>query len=335
YEMALDKNNKFEDLAKKYSEGPSSSNGGYLGSFAKGDMVAPFSDKAFSMEKGEISKPVKTRFGWHIIKVEEKFKPTKKLFDQVKAEIERNIISKKVSDDAYYDAGDAFDAVIDGDSLEQAGLITKRKVRKIGPFSQNGQGVESIKFAEAAFSTMINEISNIVEIENSYYLIKPIERIGPVVLGFGMVKERVQKDIIAKLQNEKAEKLSNDILLLSKENKILSEIAKNQNLKLETSELFGRNGYIREIGYSPNISDAAFQLINEGEIYFKPLKMNNTFYVIALEKRSIPENFKDAEEEKTIKAKLVDQKRKIVYSAWVENLKAFNKVKILAPELFE
>ncbi len=338
YEMALDKNNKFEDLAKKYSEGPSKTNGGYLGSFAKGDMVAPFSDKAFLMEKGEISEPVKTRFGWHIIKVVAKFKPTKKLFDEVKNEIEKNIINKKTADDAYYDAGDAFDAVIDGDSLEQAGLITKRKVLKTGPFSENGQGIDSIatgKFAKAAFATIINEISNIVEIENSYYLIKPIERIEPEFFEFEVVKDRVQKDIIAKMQNEKAEKLSNDVLLLSKENKTLPEIAKKQSLKLETSALFDRNGFIPEIGYSLNISEAAFKLINKEEIYFKTLKTNNTFYIISLKERSIPKSFKDTDEEKTIKTKLLAQKRNIIYSDWVEKLKTVNNVKILIPELFE
>ncbi|MCK5542787.1 MAG: SurA N-terminal domain-containing protein [Desulfobacterales bacterium] len=338
YEMAIDKENKFEELAKKYSEGPSNSNGGYLGSFAKDEMVEPFSDKAFSMKAGEISEPVKTRFGWHIIKVLAKLEPSKKFFNDAKDEIEKIILEKKISDLAYYDAGDAFDAVIDGDSLEQAGLITKRKVLEMGPFTENGAGIGSIdnsKFAKAAFSTMINEISNIVEIDNSYYLIKPIERIEPEVIEFEVIQEKVKADIIVKMQNEKAEKLSNDILLLSKENKTLSEIAKNQNLKLETSELFGRNGYIPEIGYTPSISEASFKLAKMDEIYLKTLKMDNIFYVISLKEKSVPKDFKDAEEGKTIKAKLEDQKKNTIYSAWIGKLKTVNEVKIMMPELFK
>lgn len=338
YEMAMDKINKFEDLAKKYSEGPSNVNGGDLGTFAKGDMVAPFSDMAFSMKEGEISKPVKTKFGWHIIKVVAKHEATKKLFNDIKDEIKKNILEKKTSEVAYYAAGDAFDAIVDGDSLEQAGLITKKKVFKIGPFSENGQGIDSknnSKFIKAAFSTSINEISQIVEIDNSYYLVKPIERIEPEIIEFETVKEKIKADLIVKMQNEKAETVSKDIVLLSKDYKTLSEIAQKQNLKLESTNLFDRNGFISEIGYAPNISEASFKLVKNDEIYFETLKMNNTFYVISLKERSVPKDFKDAKEKESIKKQLEDQKKNIIYAAWINEIKDNNDVKIMKPEFFK
>jgi len=63
---------KFIELAKSKSTGPSGKNGGDLGYFAKGQMVKPFNDAAFSMKKGELSKaPIKTQFGYHIIYVED------------------------------------------------------------------------------------------------------------------------------------------------------------------------------------------------------------------------------------------------------------------------
>jgi peptidyl-prolyl cis-trans isomerase D len=60
----------FARLAKKFSEGPSKDKGGYLGTFRRETMVQPFADKAFSLKAGEVSDPVRTDFGWHIIKVE-------------------------------------------------------------------------------------------------------------------------------------------------------------------------------------------------------------------------------------------------------------------------
>ncbi|AGB41756.1 PPIC-type PPIASE family protein,tetratricopeptide repeat protein [Halobacteroides halobius DSM 5150] len=63
---------EFSKMAKKYSEGPSGKKGGRLGSFAHGQMVPAFEKKAFSMSVGEVSKPVKTRFGYHLIKVTDK-----------------------------------------------------------------------------------------------------------------------------------------------------------------------------------------------------------------------------------------------------------------------
>lgn len=64
----IDNGKNFEKLAKEASTCPSSKKGGDLGWFGKGQMVKPFERKAFSMDKGSISKPVKTKFGWHIIK---------------------------------------------------------------------------------------------------------------------------------------------------------------------------------------------------------------------------------------------------------------------------
>lgn len=69
----LDKGAKFADIAKKSSkdEGTKAS-GGSLGYFMKGQLVPEFEAKAFSMKPGQVSDPVKTQFGWHIIKVENK-----------------------------------------------------------------------------------------------------------------------------------------------------------------------------------------------------------------------------------------------------------------------
>lgn len=62
----------FAELAAAHSTGPSKSQGGDLGFFKQGDMVPAFSEAAFSMQPGDVSDPVKTRFGWHVIKVEER-----------------------------------------------------------------------------------------------------------------------------------------------------------------------------------------------------------------------------------------------------------------------
>lgn len=64
----IEEGKSFEELAKDYSNCPSGKDGGSLGSFGKGMMVKPFEDAAFSLKVGDISGPVKTQFGYHLIK---------------------------------------------------------------------------------------------------------------------------------------------------------------------------------------------------------------------------------------------------------------------------
>ena len=90
----LDKGGDFAEVAKKKSKDPGASDGGDLGFFTKDQMVPEFSQVAFSLEPGKISDPVKSQFGWHIIKVEEKRKRKAPDFDQVKAQIETYVTRK-------------------------------------------------------------------------------------------------------------------------------------------------------------------------------------------------------------------------------------------------
>ena len=64
----LNSGKSFEELAKENSLCPSKKRGGNLGTFSRGQMVREFENAAFKLKKGEISEPVKTQFGWHIIK---------------------------------------------------------------------------------------------------------------------------------------------------------------------------------------------------------------------------------------------------------------------------
>ncbi|KZZ84671.1 peptidylprolyl isomerase [Bacillus sp. SJS] len=115
----LDGGAKFEDLAKEYSQDPSAQTGGSLGWFGKGQMVKEFEGAAFKLKEGEISQPVKTEYGYHIIRIDETYKS----YDQMKKSLETEVKEQKTQDPA------AMQAAIDK-ALKDAKVVVKDKQLK-------------------------------------------------------------------------------------------------------------------------------------------------------------------------------------------------------------
>ncbi len=99
------KGEDFVELAKNFSEGPSKEDGGDVGFFKKGDMVAAFEKAAFALEVGGVSDPVRTPFGWHVIKLEEKRAGPAKPFEQVREELKDRLFKEQMQrhTEAYVD----------------------------------------------------------------------------------------------------------------------------------------------------------------------------------------------------------------------------------------
>lgn len=85
----------FEEAAKEFSSCPSKANGGSLGEFGKGQMVKEFEDAAFNAEIGKLVGPVKTQFGYHLIKVDGKTEETAASFSEVQREIMMELMQEK------------------------------------------------------------------------------------------------------------------------------------------------------------------------------------------------------------------------------------------------
>src|SRR5262249_27907159 len=84
----------FAELARKKSTDPGASEGGDLGYFPKEDMVPEFADAAFKLEKGQISEPVHTRFGWHVIKMEDNRERLRPPVGRVRAQLAAQVVRR-------------------------------------------------------------------------------------------------------------------------------------------------------------------------------------------------------------------------------------------------
>ncbi len=93
----LDKGSDFSELAKTYSTGPSAPNGGDLGYFQEGQMVKPFENAVKLLDSGKYTKkPVKTDFGWHVIKLEDKRQAEVPELDELEEQFRKTIADRKL-----------------------------------------------------------------------------------------------------------------------------------------------------------------------------------------------------------------------------------------------
>jgi peptidyl-prolyl cis-trans isomerase C len=119
----IDKGEAFDAVAKDKSKCPSASRGGDLGYFGKGRMVPEFEKAAFALKDGEVSAPVKTQFGWHIIKVTGRKPASVKSYDDVKGDIEQRLLQdkqKKAYEDMMASLKSAADIKINDTALGKA-----------------------------------------------------------------------------------------------------------------------------------------------------------------------------------------------------------------------
>ena len=184
----------FAELAKQYSEGPTRDKGGYLGKFKKEDMVKPFADMAFSLKAGEISEPVRTQFGWHIIKVEKVNEASTTSFDDAKKDIQKKLTDDMAKSLAYDEAEAVSDNVFGGEDLINAAKERNMKILTTDYFSSKDpiKGINNpSEFASAAFNLSDKEISNVQEFENGYYILQLVDKIQPKIPEFDKVKEKV------------------------------------------------------------------------------------------------------------------------------------------------
>jgi len=143
----LAKAEKFEELAKKYSLDGSKDYGGDLGYFTVPEMVPEFSKAAFALKAGQTSQPVKTDFGWHVIRLEDRKMGAAQPYDQVKAAIRNVLLRKKVQETMDGLRATAKVEIIDEDLRKYADEAAK--AMKAAQDKQSGQATAPAAESEA------------------------------------------------------------------------------------------------------------------------------------------------------------------------------------------
>ncbi|NNJ98619.1 MAG: hypothetical protein HKP12_15840 [Gammaproteobacteria bacterium] len=158
-QQKLESGEAFEDLARQYSEDPGSAKqGGDLGWVATGDMVKPFEEALFALNKGEVSDIVETQFGLHLIRLEDVRAPQVESFADKRDEFEQELKQEVISS-MFYDISEnmAVSAYENPDSLDAVVDVLNKQSEKTELFTRNtGAGIaENQEFRKAAFSPAV------------------------------------------------------------------------------------------------------------------------------------------------------------------------------------
>jgi peptidyl-prolyl cis-trans isomerase D len=321
----------FAALAKKYSEGPTKDSGGHLGTFEKNAMVKPFADKAFSMKAGESSDPVRTQFGWHVIKVEKVNEASTLPPEKAKETIREKFAGEKAKQLAYENAESVYDTIYDGDDLKK--LAEERKLTlKTTDYFTKQQGPEGVgnrlEFASAAYTLSEMQISEIKDFQNGYYIIQLTDKVPSKIPELKTVEVEVKVDATDKKQNQKAETDATACLDALNAGKSISDESKQYGVKVKTTSFFKRNEPIPDIGYEPEMAAVVFKLSGKKPLPNKAVKGRSGYYVIRLKDRKEPEADAFTKEKKGLTDNLLQTKRQKAFRAWLADVRKNSEVTI-------
>lgn len=322
----------FAELAKENSEDSSKDKGGYLGTFKRDAMVKPFSEKAFSMKAGELSDPVRTRFGWHIIKVEKVNQATTTSFADAKSDILQKLTDEGSKHLAYDAAESVFDAVFEGADLEAIAADRNLTIQTPDYFSRAEPPKVSnnpAKFAATAFELPDGEISEIQDFGDGYYIMEIVEKLPAQIPELNEVKEKIRADLIKQKKGEKAKADAEAMLSALKDGETMDAAARKFDLEPKSTGFFKRNASIPDIGSAREISRVAFELTAQNSLPEGALTgPGGGYYVIKFKDRKIP-SLTDIDKEKAdIKARLLQQKKFKAFDEWLNQLRNRSEISI-------
>jgi peptidyl-prolyl cis-trans isomerase D len=251
----------FEDLAGKYTEDPSGAQtGGELGWFGRGRMVKPFEEAAFALEKGAVSEPVRTQFGIHLIKVEDKKAAGFEEFATVAEAIRRALAEDRAAETLQDRLDQALEMVLVGEPLAAVAKALGIDVRTTGHFTREQGPVElaalSPENTAVLFDLALNATTQSpLPFEDGYVIATKREQLEASVQPL----EAVREGLVAAIVREEAMKLAKadaeaDLALVVKG----EAPAAASNATAVESEPFARQGAIPGLGSNQQLSEKAF-----------------------------------------------------------------------------
>jgi peptidyl-prolyl cis-trans isomerase D len=334
------KGDKFEDLAKKYTEDPvTKDKGGDLGWLVQGQTVAEFEKTAFSLSKGQISDLVRTQYGFHIIKVLDKetahTKPFEEVKDSLRAPLLLSLADKQASDTA-----DQLSAAIRQSNKTSLDDLAKQYHLTVGetrPVTASDPLLElgnSADVKDGIFRLRAGELGLPIRTDRGYVVLS-LKSVQPAHQGS---LDEVRDKVIVELKREKATELakskSEELGRRVKAGEKFEAAAKALGLEPKTSETLTRDGSIagaasgKQLGPAFNLKAGAVGV---------PLSLGQNWLVYRVSEKEEPNPADFEKQKKDLTERVLQSKRSLAFeafrSALEERLKQEGKLKLMPEKM--
>ncbi len=328
----------FADLAKKNSDDPGSAkNGGSLGPIQRGRTVPEFEKVAFSLPKGQLSDLVKTTYGFHIIRVDDKQQAHTKSLDEVKAQIEPLIRQQKAARAAESQAN----ALLSGartQGLDKAASAKNLPVVTTDFFGRSdalpGIG-PSPQLMDAVFGASEKSAPDMVQTTQGYVVYQLLAVKPPATPTFDEIRSKVAEQFTNErataLLSQKTQELSDR----AKAAHNLQKAAKELGATVKTSDLVAPEGQVPDIGSMTGPASVAFSM-KPGEIS-GPIVNAATGAVLQIQEKQAPSDAEFAQQKDDIRDSLLQQKQNELFGVFASSLRQqlekSGKIKVNQEEL--